>query len=121
MIVGEGFFSLPLFFGENMEYKLKTALVSVGVTAVPLTAATTDYLKFGIVLQADPANTGNVFIGDSDVTTATGIQLTAGQSISLTDFASTKGVHEWDLRKIFVVASAAAQAIRVAYSDCTRA
>jgi hypothetical protein len=98
-------------------YKPKTILVTVGTSPVPLQASAANSLKLGVILQADASNTGNVFVGSSDVTANTGIQLAAGDILSLHAFGTSKGVHEWKLSEIYVVGSAANQKVRVAYAE----
>lgn len=98
-------------------YKPKAVLVNVGTTAVPLQASAANSLKLGVIIQADPGNSGNIFVGGSDVTTLTGIQLIAGATLSLNDFGTSKGVHEWKLSEIYVVGSAAGQKVRVSYAE----
>lgn len=55
--------------------------VTVGTSAVLLTTTSTP-LKFGIVVKADPNNTGKVYVGDSSVSTSNGYLLTAGEGIA---------------------------------------
>jgi len=54
---------------------------TVGTTAVQIT--TISEQNFGITVKADDDNTGNIFIGDSGVSTTTGFRLKAGQGITV--------------------------------------
>jgi hypothetical protein len=101
-------------------YKSKAVAVTVGTTRVQLQASEVGAIKFGVMIQADKANSGNVFIGDDTVTTSIGIELDAGESISLADIGVAKGIHEWDLTKIYAIADGAAQKIRVIYPELVR-
>ena len=64
------------------------------------------------LLQADDGNSGNIFVGDSDVVTGGGEggKLTAGQSY--TSPATQRGL---DISTFHVVASAVGQTMRVIY------
>lgn len=70
---------------------------TVGTSAAQLPSAV---LKQGVTLTADGANTGNIFIGITGVTTGTGAKLEAGKSV----FLSTDNLNRW-----FVIGSAASQ------------
>ena len=101
-------------------YKPKCVNVTVGTTAVQLQSAELGSLKLGVIVQASDANTGQVYVGASDVTSGNGFRLDAGESLSLTDLVPAKGVHEWDLTQIYFVASTAAQAVRVLYPELVK-
>ena len=65
-----------------------SAVINVGQKVVATTAtqisATSTIPTNGIVIQALSTNTASLFIGGSTVTTTTGFELTAGQSMSFT-------------------------------------
>lgn len=73
----------------------------VGTTASQMTATSTTVRK--VYLKAPSTNTGIVYVGAAGVTTTTGYELQAGQSVEL---------EISNLNLIYVIASAAAQAIR---------
>jgi hypothetical protein len=54
---------------------------TVGTTEVAL--ASSFPLRFGVVLKADDSNPGDVYVGNTGLTTSTGYRLDAGQGISL--------------------------------------
>jgi len=76
--------------------------VTVGTTAVQLTSTSTP-LNFGIVVKADPNNSGNVYVGDSSVSTSNGYLLTPGESISfeIDDVSKVYVVADTDNQKIY--------------------
>ncbi len=89
------------------------ANVAVGVGVQALSDIITPTGKIhSFLLQSDDGNSGNIFVGDSDVATGGGEggKLTAGQSY--TSPASEKGL---DISTFNVVASAANQTMRVLY------
>jgi len=80
----------PLPIGTNGIGTVGTtsAIINVGQKVVAATAtqisATSTIPTNGIVIQALSTNTASLFIGGSTVTTTTGFELTAGQSMSFT-------------------------------------
>ena len=61
------------------------AQVSVpnGSAAAILAATPSDPAKEGIVVQAASTNSASIWVGKADVTNTKGIELTAGQSVSI--------------------------------------
>jgi len=100
-------------------YKPKSIAVTVGTSPVQIQSTVAGSLKLGVIIQADTTNTNVLYVGDSSVTTANGISLAAGQSISLNDFGTPGLIHEWDLTNIYIVSGAAAQKARVSYAEPT--
>jgi len=76
--------------------------VTVGTTAVQLTSTSTP-LNFGIVVKADPDNTGNVYVGDSSVSTTNGYLLTPGEGIAfeIDDVSKVYVVADTDNQKVY--------------------
>lgn len=58
----------------------------------------------GVLVQADPGNSGTVYIGSSGVTTSSGIALSAGSSLNVPVF---------DPYSVYAIGSAAAQILRI--------
>lgn len=100
-------------------HKPKTIAVTVGTTRVQAQAAVAGSLKLGVIVQADKANTVTIFVGAEDVTTAIGIELAAGESVSFNDFGNPGLVNEWDLTKIYFVSGSAGQKVRIAYAEAS--
>ena len=75
--------------------------VTVGTTAVQLTSTSTP-LNAGIVVKADSNNSGNVYVGDSSVSTSNGFALAAGEGIAF---------EIDDASKVWVVADSSGQKI----------
>ena len=69
----------------------------VGSTQATVTTAGTelqlaDHSCISVTIKAKAANTGNIFVGGSDVSSATGLILAAGEAISL-DITNTNLVY----------------------------
>ena len=83
--------------------------ITVGTSAVRCAAAQIAEnfgANQGVTVQADSANSGTIYIGDSTVTTANGIELAASSSYTIPVF---------DPYGIWAIASASAQVLRVSY------
>ena len=80
--------SLPVGTNAIGTFGTTSAVINVGQKVVATTAtqisATSTIPTNGIVIQALSTNTASLFIGGSTVTTTTGFELTAGQSMSFT-------------------------------------
>ena len=76
--------------------------VTVGTSAVQLATSSTP-LKFGIVVKADPSNSGKVYVGDSSVSTSNGYCLTAGEGIAfeIDDASKVYVVADTDNQKVY--------------------
>lgn len=78
-----------------------------GGAATPIVASTpTVGARQGIIIQALAANTAKVYIGPSGVDATTGLELAAGDSVSVPCF---------DPSTIFAVGSAAGQKLHVSW------
>ena len=76
--------------------------VTVGTSAVQLTTSSTS-LNFGVVIKADPNNSGNVYVGDSSVSTSNGYLLTPGEGIAfeIDDASKVWLVADADNQKVY--------------------
>ena len=83
-------------------YRVKTKTLTVGTAAAVLLQCATDNRRNVLVVQNTSG--GILYIGGSDVTTANGIKLSAGQIMSL-DFLSQC--------EVWAVSDTAAQDVRV--------
>lgn len=64
--------------------QLKTlSAVTVGTSATNLGTGTGGAANAGIMVQAPSTNTASIFLGDSAVTTSTGIELEPGKGVTL--------------------------------------
>jgi len=86
---------------ERVKTSFSYGQTTVGTTAVQLTTTTTS-LSFGVLVKADQNNTGNVYVGDSSVSTTNGFKLSPGQAIE---------IEIDDASKIYVIADAADQKV----------
>ena len=84
--------------------------VTTAGTAVEISANITAIRS--IVLQADAANTGIVYVGDSSVTSSNGIQLKAGDSVSITPDNKD---NELVISDLYVNADTNGSIVRVSY------
>ncbi len=78
------------------------AKASIGTSAVQLSAVTTP-LATSVCIKAIDSNTGTVFVGGADVTTATGFPLYRGDSVT---------IEAKRLAYVYVIGSAAYQEVR---------
>lgn len=74
--------------------------VSTSGTAVPLTAIETNVHR--AIVQATAANTNNMYLSGSDVSTTNGLALDAGQSITLAGREMNGSEDTIDLAKIYL-------------------
>lgn len=99
-----------------MAYKLRTSSVvtvaSAG-TAQPLSA--TSVLATDIIIMADHANGGRIFVGDSTVSSTTGQFLAAGESLTISTATVRGTADDFDLADIYVDAATNGDKARVAY------
>jgi hypothetical protein len=82
------------------------AVTSAG-TAEPLKATSLGFLE--LTVQAEPTNTGNIFIGGSDVDSTNGLVLTPGASRTY----STPG----DLNDIYIDSAVDGEGVRYEYVE----
>jgi hypothetical protein len=80
--------------------KFTAGQTTVGTTETVL--ASTFPLRFGCVLKADDSNPGDVFVGNTGLSTSTGYRLDAGQGISL---------EISDIALVYLIANAANQLV----------
>lgn len=98
--------------------KLKIATlvknVTTATTAVPLSA--TSLLAFDVLIVAKAANTGNIYVGGSDVDN-TDTPLAAGDPLSLTPPVSRDATENmYDLSKIYIDADTNGEGVHVTYA-----
>lgn len=98
-----------------MIYKTKvlTAVtVSSAGTRVQLTAS--DIVAYAVVVQANPANTGNIFVGDSTVSSSNGVILEPGDFFVIEPDIS-EDLDEVNLSDIYLDAATNNDGARVQY------
>lgn len=98
----------------NVFKQITPATVSVADTAVPLSITPKQVIE--VVIQAFKGNTGTICVGDSTVTSTTGIQLDAGEALVLSapEVSGTPGTI--DLSTIYVNSSNAGDLVNIAYT-----
>lgn len=70
-----------------------------------------------VVIQADPANTGKIFVGDSTVSsTNCFVSLAAGEKIELDIGDFDSGATGWDMDNIYIDASVSGEGVFVGYT-----
>lgn len=95
---------------------LPQVTVATAGTAVPLSAL--ELKVASVVVQWDPSNTGDIYIGESDVTGTKCIKLNSGNpviEITVDDTAADEDMSVVDLAEIFVDAQVNGDKVNVAY------
>lgn len=88
--------------------------VAVATAGTRVQASATSKTAPTIIFQADSANTGNMYIGDSSVAAANGISLSAGQIMSFSaDPRPMGGTDELDLSDFYIDAAVNGESVRV--------
>lgn len=72
-------------------------------------------LCYSVIISADKLNTGNVYVGDSSVSSSNGEELAAGESIILTADELFNGNIEIDLADIYVDTQTNNNVVRIQY------
>lgn len=91
-----------------------TSIVPGSATATQLDTSSAPERLVKVILQADEDNTGNIYIGGSDVSAQDSLTLDAGESLSLepTEFLGTF-VHHYNLGGFYALSSAASQRLKI--------
>lgn len=93
------------------------ASIAVGTSAVQLLASLAGSLEFGVLIKADINNTGVIYVGNSDVTAASGTLATAAATDGYPLAAGDElPVPVADAVRLYAVASAAGQRVFIFYS-----
>jgi len=99
-----------------MPAKMKTlAVVTVASagTAEQITSAAIP--STGIIVQADTANTGLIYVGDSTVDSSNGLELEAGETFSITAEEIGRSNDEIILNDVFIDAQIDGDSARVQF------
>jgi len=97
--------------GAGLVGKLYTpAVIASTGTAVPWNASHTEFQS--LMIQADPANSANVYIGDSTVTSANGISLAPGEKLGIDGIRREPG-NDSDFLDEWFLNGAAGDALRI--------
>lgn len=99
----------------STRYALKGKKITVGTTPVALGTGAASAISF--VTAA--GNTGNVFIGDADVSEDNGYLLDADRQVTTGQLLAGQVGEQFDLSQIYVVGSAAGQIVHILY-DATK-
>lgn len=67
-----------------MASKPVLAKVTIATAGTPVQLNPADWQATSLLIQADPLNTGSIYVGDTTVSSSTGIALSAGQTLSIT-------------------------------------
>lgn len=96
-----------------MSIKLVT-LPALTLSAGVATKISTEHVGVtAISFQADDSNVGNIYIGDSTVTSSTGMILSKGNTASLSGDSSRGWSEEFHLDEVYVVASSSNDIVRL--------
>jgi hypothetical protein len=95
-------------------FTLADITVAAAATRQQVTATSTRVTS--IVFQGPAANTGAVYVGDSNVAAARGIEIPKGTSITVTaDLLGRPGGEEFDLSDFYVDAATTGDKVKVSY------
>lgn len=100
-------------------------MADIYITATPITIATagvavqvaadTTIVK-SIIFEADPSNSGLVYIGGSNVTSSNGNALNAEQTLEITPDDQRGNAQEFDLSGFWVDSATNGNVVRVSYT-----
>lgn len=97
-----------------MAKKLKTfPVVTCTVSGDPYPAFPTTYFVDSLTIYAEVTNTGNVYVGDSSVSSATGIPIAPGDTAEIDLDMGSKAGEEISLDDVFVVSSTSGNKVRL--------
>lgn len=88
-------------------------IVSSGRTQ--LSAAATKV--YAMVIQAPSTNTGKIYVGDANVSATRGIELVAGQTITLSPAESTTRIEPIPINTIYCSSTVGADKVKVLYQS----
>lgn len=96
--------------------KLKgLGLVTVTTAGTPVRLSATSVIVAGLAIRAEANNAGTILLGNSDVTTAYGAKLNAGDAIDIAG-PNIRGIEEeLDLKDIWIDATANNCSVTVLY------
>lgn len=92
---------------------LDAVVVAAAGTAVPISA--TVIRSGSVIIEAHPDNTGDMYVGDSNVDATNGITLQPGQSVEISGNHLRNGDDEIILSDIYVDAATNGDEVRVSY------
>lgn len=87
--------------------------VTIAIAGTRQQITSTDMAVYSVVIQADLLNTGNVYIGDSIVSSSNGIELAAGDSYIVE--AQDLGDQEINLSDFYVDTDTNGNVVRIQY------
>lgn len=78
--------------------------------------SSTQINAYSVIITASSTNSGIIYVGDSSVTSSNGVELKAGEALSISArMAGRSGNDDVDLSQIWIDASSSGSAVRVAY------
>lgn len=89
------------------------SLVSTGTTR--LTTATTK--AYSLLLQAPSTNSGKIYVGDSSVSSTQGIELAAGQSITMSPIKNGGRIESVPLNSVYFIAATTGDKVKILYQQ----
>ncbi len=92
---------------------LTPVVVSSAGTAVQISA--TSLLVGAVMIQADPSNSGNIFVGDSSVASTNGIVVAPGSALPFDPQVLRANDEFFDLSQIYIDAATNGDFVRVIY------
>lgn len=111
-------FTLLLTVPTLADVVLTTATKSVTTAGTRVRLVSTKILASSILIQANPANGGKIHVGDVTVSSGTGIELDAGEILSISADESTKNITHGaiNLYNIYIDATTSGNGVRILYN-----
>ncbi len=96
---------------------LTSAVKAVTTAGTRVTLVASNLFTASVIIQAKCANTGFIYVGDSTVTSANGIRLSACDKLSLTFDAVPGKADPLDLLKVYIDASVNGEGVNLLYTS----
>jgi len=109
---------LIVMVGASLAYgspRFQTAEVEVETAATSVPASATKVHTSHLVIKADSANAGVVYVGGADVSAANGYPLAQGQELRIGDFVRKDQNESFNLQNVHFDASQNGQKVRILY------
>lgn len=99
-----------------MALKLKTdSAVNVATAGTRVQLTSSDTIFSSIIIQAKSANTGIIYVGDSSVSSANGLELSAGESLEISGDLRNEGqTDELVMSDLWIDASVNGEGVKIA-------
>jgi len=96
-------------------FNSKVVSVPLNGTSVPLSDGNAPVFSSHLIIQADPANTNNMYLGGSDVNASLGVILAPGDIVNLGDLMRKHSNEAIDLRQVFLDSDTNDNSVRLGF------